>query len=383
MGILRVYLALCVVADHGGSVLPWRMHTGSQAVQMFYIISGFYMAMVLSSRYSKPRDFYLSRFLRIFPPYWLVLAATFILSLAGGLLFNRWLMLRTYINHPFEHNGASGIFLAVLFNITLIGQDWIMFLKHDLGQSLQFTADWSNDPSPLWRYLVIPQSWTIGVELTFYAIAPFLNRLRSGWLVAIIAGSFAARLAAYQYLGLAHDPWEYRFFAFEMGLFLFGMLGYRLYAKFNASQSLQKWQSFSWLSYIAGAVVLLIVMYFHVWTVQFLGQIISPHIAVLATYPLFIIIIPIFFFVFGKNGCDRMIGEISYPIYLVHYLVIVAFANLLNIGPGEKLGRVSAVVSAVLAVFMYRKFIAPIDRRRHDLGAKNIAARSAAANHSK
>ncbi len=122
----------CVVADHGGPALRWRMHTGSQAVQMFYIISGFYMGMVLSSRYSKPHVFYVSRFLRIFPPYWLVLAATFVLGMAGGLFFNRWLMLRTYVNHPFEHNGMVGILLSVLVNLTLIGQDWLMFLKHDI-----------------------------------------------------------------------------------------------------------------------------------------------------------------------------------------------------------------------------------------------------------
>jgi peptidoglycan/LPS O-acetylase OafA/YrhL len=370
MGILRLYLALCVVADHGGPVLPWRMHTGSQAVQMFYIISGFYMAMVLSSRYAKPRDFYLSRFLRIFPPYWLVLAATFVLSLAGGLFFDRWLMLRTYINHPFEHNGVAGILLSVLLNLTLIGQDWLMFLKHDIGHALQFTADWSTDPSPLWRYLVLPQSWTIGVELTFYALAPFLNRLRSGWLVAIVACSFAARLGAYRYLGLAHDPWEYRFFPFEIGLFLFGMLGFRLYAKFSADQSFLRWQALSRLSYIAGAVVLLIIMYFHVWLVQFLERLIDPHLAVLVTYPLFIIAIPVLFLVSGKNGIDRLIGEMSYPVYLVHYLVIVVVANLLNIGPGAELGRISAVASVVLAALMYRKFIAPLDRKRHDLSVK-------------
>ncbi len=316
---------------------------------MFYIISGFYMAMVLSSRYSNPRDFYLSRFLRIFPAYWLVLAATFILSMVGGLFFDRWLMLRTYINHPFEHNGVYGILLSVLLNLTLIGQDWLMFLKHDIGQTLQFTADWSNDPSPLWRFLVIPQSWTIGVELTFYALAPFLNRLRSGWLVAIVACAFAARLVAYRCLELAHDPWEYRFFPFEIALFLFGMLGYRVYAKLSTNNLLPRWQSFSWLSFIAGVVALLIVMYFDVRLVQFLGGVINPHLAVLVTYPLFIVAVPILFLVSGKNPIDRLIGEMSYPVYLLHYLVIVVAANLLNIGPGAELGRVSAVASIVLA----------------------------------
>ncbi|HEX3989012.1 MAG TPA: acyltransferase family protein, partial [Verrucomicrobiae bacterium] len=155
-----------------------------------------------------------------------------------------------------------------------------------------------------------------------------------------------------------------------IGLFLFGMLGFRLYAKFSADQSFLRWQALSRLSYIAGAVVLLIIMYFHVWLVQFLERLIDPHLAVLVTYPLFIIAIPVLFLVSGKNGIDRLIGEMSYPVYLVHYLVIVVVANLLNIGPGAELGRISAVASVVLAALMYRKFIAPLDRKRHDLSVK-------------
>jgi peptidoglycan/LPS O-acetylase OafA/YrhL len=371
MGILRLYLALCVVADHGGPVFPWRMHNGSQAVQMFYIISGFYMALVLSTRYSKPRDFYLSRFLRIFPPYWIALAATVVLSLFAGLAFNRWLMLRTYINHPFEHNGTAGVLLAVLFNLTVIGQDWIMFLKHDLGQSLQFTANCWNDPSPLWRFLVIPQSWTIGVELTFYAFAPYLNRLRSKWLICIAAGAFAARLIAYRHLGLAHDPWEYRFFPFELSLFLCGMLGYRFYAQISSRQGLLRWQTASWSSYLLGAAALLLLLYFHVCTVQFLGTIIDPHIAVLITYPLFILGIPLLFLASGKHKFDRLIGELSYPIYLIHYLVIVVLANLLAIGPGAKLGGLAAVSSIVIAAVFYRVFITRLDTKRLDLSTKS------------
>src|SRR5665213_1487559 len=147
MGILRVYLALCVIGDHAGPVLPWQMHDGRQAVQIFYTISGFYMAMVLSTRYANSRDFYLSRFMRIFPPYWLVLAATLVLSAASGLFFDRWLLLRTYINHPFQHNGTTGVLLAAASNLTLIGQDWVMFLQHDFGRALQFTGNFWNDPS--------------------------------------------------------------------------------------------------------------------------------------------------------------------------------------------------------------------------------------------
>jgi peptidoglycan/LPS O-acetylase OafA/YrhL len=379
MGILRLYLALCIVAEHGGGqILPWRMHNGTQAVQIFYMISGFYMAMVLSTRYSNPRDFYLSRFLRIFPTYWIILAGTIILSLAGGLFFDRWLMLRTYINHPFDHNGALGIILSVVFNITLIGQDWVMFLKHDLGQSLQLTGNFWEDPSPLYRYLVIPQAWTIGLELTFYAFAPYLNRLCSTRLIGIAVLALAARLIGYSYLGLAHDPWEYRFFPFELGLFLFGMLGYRLYAHLTSRPEVRRWQSGSWTSYLVGGVVLLAVMNIHVRVIQFLGRITSPAVGGLLTYPLFILAIPALFLAFGKNHFDRLIGEMSYPVYLVHFLVIVVIANLVTIGPGAALSRGAALVSLAIAALLYALFIARLDKKRHDLSIKDRDSRDAA-----
>jgi peptidoglycan/LPS O-acetylase OafA/YrhL len=365
MGVLRVYLALCVIADHAGSVFPWQMHNGRQAVQIFYLISGFYMAMVLSSRYTHPRDFYLSRFLRIFPPYWIVVAGTFVVSLIAGLFFDRWLLLRTYISHPLNYNGAPGILLTALSNLTLIGQDWIMFLKQDFGEPLHFTANFWADHNPLWRYLLVPQAWTIGIELTFYACAPFLNRLRSRWLICIALGAFAARLMAYLHLGLDHDPWGYRFFPFEIGLFLFGMLGYRLYARTLPRHPSPRWRCVSNVSYLPGVGAILLFMYLDVCLVDYLGRFLGPEFSILVTYPLWVVALPLLFFAFGNHKFDRAVGEMSYPIYLVHYIVIVLVATCF--GGGKGLGAYSALASVIVAALFYRLFIARLDRRRHGL----------------
>jgi peptidoglycan/LPS O-acetylase OafA/YrhL len=299
-----------------------------------------------------------------------------VLSLAAGLFLNRWLLLRTYINHPFAHNGATGVFLAAFVNLTVFGQDWIMFLQQDVAQRLHFTANFWNSNSPLWRYLLIPQSWTIGLELTFYALAPHLNRLRNGWLAGIAIAALAARLAAYRYLGLAHDPWDYRFFPFEISLFLFGMLGYRLYARTMFHQSSQRWRCVSWVSYLCGASAVLALLYLHIRAIHRLSEIIGPELAVLVTYPFMILIIPILFYVFGNHKWDRFIGELSYPIYLIHYFVLVVVANILAVwGIQTGLGATAAIVSVALAAIFYRFFIARLDRKRHFLTANNPAAR--------
>lgn len=51
MGILRLLLAISVIIAHTESVFGVRLVGGVIAVQAFYIISGFYMAMILTEKY--------------------------------------------------------------------------------------------------------------------------------------------------------------------------------------------------------------------------------------------------------------------------------------------------------------------------------------------
>lgn len=54
MGILRPLLALAVVFVHAGPAYGWDwllMMGGPLVVQMFYIVSGLYMALVLNEKY--------------------------------------------------------------------------------------------------------------------------------------------------------------------------------------------------------------------------------------------------------------------------------------------------------------------------------------------
>lgn len=353
------------------------MHDARQAVQVFYIISGFYMAMVLSSRYSRPRDFYISRLLRIFPTYWVVLAGTIIVSMGLGLLHGNWLMLTPYLSHPSDHNGLLGVVLTALTNVTLIGQDWVMFLSHAWGRPLQLTGDFARDVSPLWRYLLLPQCWSVGVELTFYAMVPLLNRLRSRWLILIAALSIASRLYAYWRLGLNHDPWTYRFFPFELGLFLFGMLGYRLYVKSAPYHPPQRFRCVSLRSYLVAAGLLMLTLYVLVGTVWNIGDVTTQDLGPLASFPLWIVIIPVLFFVFGNQKLDRMIGELSYPIYLVHFVVVaVASIPLGHLNLMRWNGVVCAVLSIIASAVLYGLVIARLDKRRHviaDVGEKACA----------
>ena len=148
MGILRLYLAICVLCTHSESVLPWGTHSDREAVEIFFVISGFYTQFILSSgKYESVRTFYASRALRIFFPYAIALAIVVGASLAIGLRFGNWMSLSSTMR--LEGNGFAGTMCALLANFTVFFQDWVMFLEHEPGHPLQFTSHFAFNRYPL------------------------------------------------------------------------------------------------------------------------------------------------------------------------------------------------------------------------------------------
>ena len=79
MGTIRFLLAFSVVFAHM-DLHSQFFNNGSDAVQLFFIISGFYMFMVLKEKYVKlDRSYWYfisNRFLRLYPIYFLILIMT-------------------------------------------------------------------------------------------------------------------------------------------------------------------------------------------------------------------------------------------------------------------------------------------------------------------
>jgi len=129
MGTVRFLLALCVVVTHspGSAILGFSLLNGITAVQCFYVISGFLITMVLNQRaeYQNLRNFYLSRYLRLWPTY----AVVALLSL---IFFNRTAMfgaLPALLDWP-------GLAFVAFSNLTLFFQDW--FLSPGLTTVISF-----------------------------------------------------------------------------------------------------------------------------------------------------------------------------------------------------------------------------------------------------
>lgn len=371
MGILRIYLALCVVAAHSTRIAFWPMHTGHEAVQIFFMISGFYMELVYD-KYSTIREFYTSRALRIFLPYWVVLAVVVGVSVLLGVVSGNWMELAPY-GHFRDTNGVAGVTLAGLSNVTIFFQDTLMFLQ-DNGGGLAFTSDFRSLTSPLWYFLLIPQAWSISVELQFYLLVPLLAKLRDKWLLALIVLSLAARLYVYEGLGWKHDPWTSRLMPFEISFFLLGILACRFWKRrrslfdrlvaFGESKRLLRYGAI--VTFCIGSKLLVIA----------LGTFLDRAYVDLLMATSWVIVLPALFSLSRKDGLDRWIGELSYPVYLVHFFIIGLLELALDQGltnfASEPLSRqlnpwtgtLAAVISITVAIVLNHTVFAGLEKLR-------------------
>jgi peptidoglycan/LPS O-acetylase OafA/YrhL len=377
MGILRLYLALCVVATHSNAIFPWRVHDGTEAVQIFFIISGFYMALI-AGKYSRASEFYLNRFLRIFVPYWFVVLAVILGGTIGGVLFNYWWGITAYAQYSGAKNGLMGVLFVSFANIVLFLQDAVLFLTHDANEPLRFTSDFSNSQAPLWRFQIIPQAWSVGVELLFYLLVPFLSTLRTRYLVLVVSISLSLRFLAYECLGLKHDPWTFRFFPFELALFGIGMISFRVYEKYNASICLylKRYSVDTKAKYAAYLFIMVVIFFCAVLARSGISHYfhLGYNYSVLILYLAWALVLPVLFFLNKENRWDRFIGELSYPIYLVHLCLISCIAILMRRMkiPVTWLGVITALFSVSGAVLLMKCVILPIENRRHSIARQWI-----------
>jgi peptidoglycan/LPS O-acetylase OafA/YrhL len=370
MGILRFLLALTVAVGHAGGTFETMIYpymVGSRAVQIFYMISGFLIALILSGKYADtPRGnwiFYSNRAIKIFVPYFAILVATICLWLAFHAVTGTAVSLDPFFSDASKMSFATWAF-AILTNLFLIGMEWGAMLIYRGGELFYSLQALETPPSAV-QFTVIVPAWTLSLELMFYLIAPFILRRHFLIIAALALASYILRFGAYK-AGYYSQATDYRFFPFELSLFLYGALSYRLYLFLKARDWIKPRFSLA-ITIVCALTAISLPRYFNQHQHQM--------------YALVGLLLPSLFDFSSRHRFDKWLGDLSYPLYLVHWPVCLLDLTIVKLHwPGEAANSalypyLAVIVSVGLAIAINHLLVYPVDRWRQNR-AKSAAARA-------
>lgn len=275
MGLLRLILAFSVVAGHGPFFTPFFFINASAAVICFFMISGFYMALVLNEKYDNRTEFFVARLWRLYPAYYIFTALYAMLWIYDGKIFDP---------------------LAMIFSVSLIGQEWYdLFVIPGI------------DPQ---GKIPIAQAWSVAVELELYLLAAFMFTKARGIVVVFVAG-LLLRIVL-QSLGYAETPLGAWLFFNVVVFFGAGGIGYLIYRK------IKNWP---YRAYIAISLLAVLAIYCYKFDRFVALEARGPELRLMPFYAAFAIAIPFVFSITKNWQWDRALGELSYPIYLSHIML--------------------------------------------------------------
>ena len=314
--------------------------------------------------------------MRIFPLYWTVLLLTVCISMLMPFFFasGGFSLFATYAQNKENLRIAPGLYF-IFSNLFICGQEWLSFMNLEKG-ILSFS--FSDTPShALSTFMVIPQAWSLGLELLFYFLAPCLLWQKPKNFLCISLLLFLASLfckIALLALDYPYDPWAYRFFPSTLYLFLLGVFTHYCYSK-DLLQKLQKKKLF----FIVLALLLVLITYYgglSQYKAILLDQLksrMAPETLTLfkiveiffqctVPYGIMSLLIGVLFHLTAQNTWDRKLGELSYPLYICHLLVINTLATF--IGNSDHLAYLSLAISLLLSAVLNELLQKPIDQYR-------------------
>ena len=262
---------------------------GARGVELFFVVSAFTLCLSWAARDDTASRFYLRRFFRIAPMFWL--AIPFFLYLRG------W-----------EDNGVRQVIAAATFT-------------HGLWPDTLFG--------------VVPGGWSVATEAIFYALFPFaiVPLMACRWrtfmivmAVGVVGGAQTPRPLGVRYqshpelwnndLRFFFDTWFPRL----LPCFLFGVALYRIHAQgisFSRATSLV-------LTVTGGALFVAMTFLYGVrYAVPF-------GLSITAAFCFFLIILGLFDFkpLSLVNPATIWIGKVSYSVYFLHFAVLLAIPSV-------------------------------------------------------
>ena len=295
IGSLRGLAALWIVLYHA-RFLPspqpgvplWAsifVDVGGMAVMLFFVISAFSLMYTYPSRLKSRRpklDFYLHRFFRIAPLFYVVL-----------FFYLLWDKIQLNFEHPV---------VSIISNLTF---------TYNLFPGQQTAIVWAG--------------WTIGVEIFFYLIFPYVFHYCKSLiksihflLVTLIVANLSKRLLAY----FVHEPsqlaiYQQWFFLRYLPVFAIGVVVFRVWSSQKLSLISQKFKSSIGYLFILTSILLLISRPTELSGI--LGDPLYLQAFAFAFLVIGLFMNPIRIFV---NRILDWYGKLSYSVYLLQPIII-------------------------------------------------------------
>lgn len=305
--LLRGLAILGVIAVHSHQKIPnldeiskWLFNYGQLGVQLFFVASALTLCLSITNRKENNySNFYIRRFFRIAPLYYL-----------GIFIYFIWSVLKTYVID-------KQIKIPDSYNIISIAEN--IFFVHGF------------DP----RYFnsVVPGGWSIATEMIFYLIFPILFIVQSKssnkqfiffFSVVIFIISFLLQFFIIKYIhpSLFENGFLYTSIINQINVFLIGMLTYRYINKDFKNK---------YLIFI-GIIFCLIGCYF-LNTLQVETDYNGYIHPIFSALGFFIFAIKLSHVKEFKNIFLKKIiimGRFSFSMYLFHFLVLDIFNFIMN-----------------------------------------------------
>lgn len=344
-GILALWVALVHVfcwSGHAEAAMPeplggiYREFINARTpVEIFIILSGFAISFLLNERRPSYVSFMTGRVFRIYP--------VFLICLTLGVA-------TTHLS-PFILESApwrDSDYFVPLRSVSI--QEHANMSTHIWAHLTLLNGVIPESILPDSTATLLPPAWSITLEWQYYVLAPLIARLVRSNLGIILLGVVA--WAGLQYGDLWRNPFP-AFFPAHLTLFLIGIGSYHLFARMSEGATGQPTSSYRlWnIAFVATAALALVFsIAVAAWTLVF-GCVVAAGDDAFAKGLRAIRAVLLF-------PALQWLGRISFPLYLVHWPVIIFLVRIIlegdpTISSGRALGLMLALGVPIILVTAY------------------------------
>jgi len=302
---LRGSMSLWVLLGHTCSLTGMHfipvVRSTHYAVDGFMILSGFLMAYHYMLRAAKEpwttpstwKSFYIRRYFRLSPVYYLLLIPAFFLRPQ----YDHWM--------GTVHNLVDAA-QRIPANPPVSWQNVALHLSYLFGLSPTYHAS-----------LILPD-WSLSLEVQFYLVFPFLMLfiLRFGWIAFSLTGAAIWLVATSNALGLAQQFVQPAPLVLSLMWFVIGMLWASAHLETDAAASRQKVLLACGLSLLSRDLHDIILVFVFAWVIFAAGPLSFGGTLPYVRRAL-------------SNRFSSFLADASYSVYLLHLLILTPIAYLL------------------------------------------------------